>query len=580
MSAIFHIKLEQISKFQYNKTIIPAVSGQINQGDKIGLIGRNGVGKTTLARIIGGLEQPDEGAVTCNWANPIIVYLPPQPQFAPGKTVYQELYEAVQTMRMDNEPCDAITRKMLYEAGIALSMWEQEAQTLSGGEKTKLMLCKILTQPFDVLLLDEPTNHLDLQSVVWLENKLQQLKQTVLLISHNRALLNQVTNRTWVLSAKGLRQYRGNYSAYRQQRAVELAEAQTQYEKQQVRIGQLEEAIRKQKRWVEQVQTAHSQLTREKTGRKTANLKKKIEELEQLRSHPLAKPQTEKLPAFGLLNKQAAADKKLASVILRVQQVRKQFGEKTVLEQVSFCMERGDKIALLGRNGAGKSTLLKLISGQQSADAGQIHLDQALRIGCFSQEFEQLQAEHTVLDTVLQEDISVGEARTLLGCLLFQKDDVFKKTANLSMGEKSRVAFARLIARKANLLLLDEPTNYLDIAATEQMERVLQAYSGSILLVTHDCYLAEQVANKLLVLEAGQVMPYQGSCADYAKALSLTTDSAQQQYDAVTLHNRRLELEYRLACLGGKLAELPAGAEKQAMVEAYLQSAAERERLR
>ena len=136
------------------------------------------------------------------------------------------------------------------------------------------------------------------------------------------------------------------------------------------------------------------------------------------------------------------------------------------------------------------------------------------------------------------------------------------------MGEKSRVAFARLIARKANLLLLDEPTNYLDIAATEQMERVLQAYSGSILLVTHDCYLAEQV------------MPYQGSCADYAKALSLPADSAQQQYDAVTLHNRRLELEYRLAYLGGKLAELPAGAEKQAMVEAYLQSAAERERLR
>ncbi|HWQ73591.1 MAG TPA: ABC-F family ATP-binding cassette domain-containing protein [Desulfitobacteriaceae bacterium] len=569
MSLIF----EGIYKSYHDKMVLSNICGSIGNGEKIGFIGSNGIGKTTLARILAGMEIPDKGTTQYAPPNALIIYLQQYPDFLPGASVYDELYQAVSKNSGVNESIDTIVKKSLNQMEISESLWGKQAIYLSGGEKTKLMLCKVLTKDFDLLILDEPTNHLDMESAASLEKVIQRIKQSVLIISHNRYLLNHVADRIWELTPVGLNSYKGNYSAYKIQKENEDKHTAKEYEKQQLRIKQLNQAIRNRRNWLASVQKNSDYKNAAKT--QASAIKAKEKELARLLSNRIEKPRQVKLPAFDFINKFQVQSNKLSPVIVRANQITKAYGENVVLKDLSFTIGRSDKIALLGANGAGKTTLLRIICGIDQQYQGELSLDPTLKIGYLSQEFEEFNADGTILDNVRTANKSTEDIRTFLACLLFKKNDVFKKIKQLSMGEKSRVAFARLILSGANFLVLDEPTNYLDIYAKEKIEEVLERYSDGILFASHDAYFVQRIAGKIMLLEYGLLKLYNG---DYDYFLGKRKNEYRENtvgIDVINIRNRILQLECDLAFIGGKLNERLSDDEKRNLNEDYLKRAHE-----
>ncbi len=569
MSLIF----EGIYKSYHDKMVLKSISGAISKGEKIGFIGSNGIGKTTLARILAGMEIPDKGTIEYTPPKVLIIYQQQYPDFLPGASVYDELYQAVSKNSGANESIDTIVKKSLNQMEISESLWGKQAIYLSGGEKTKLMLCKVLTKDFDLLILDEPTNHLDMESAASLEKAIKRIKQSVLIISHNRYLLNHVADRIWELTPVGLNSYKGNYSAYKIQKENEDKHTAKEYEKQQLRIKQLNQAIRNRRNWLASVQKNSDYKNAAKT--QASAIKAKEKELARLLSNRIEKPRQVKLPAFDFINKFQVQSNKLSPVIVRANQITKAYGENVVLKDLSFTIGRSDKIALLGANGAGKTTLLRIICGIDQQYQGELSLDPTLKIGYLSQEFEEFNADGTILANVRTANKSTEDIRTFLACLLFKKNDVFKKIKQLSMGEKSRVAFARLILSGANFLVLDEPTNYLDIYAKEKIEEVLERYSDGILFASHDAYFVQRIAGKIMLLEYGLLKLYNG---DYDYFLGKRKNESRENtvgIDVINIRNRILQLECDLAFIGGKLNERLSDDEKRNLNEDYLKRAHE-----
>lgn len=575
MSVLF----EGLYKSYYDKMVLVNISGRISAGEKIGFIGSNGIGKTTLSKIIAGVETPDMGSIEYTPHKALIVYLQQYPNFDPGVSVYEELYKTVSNHPGGYEPIDTIVKKMLQQIEINESLWDQKATTLSGGEKTKLMLCKVLTRDFDLLILDEPTNHLDIDSAASLEKIIKRIKQSVIIISHNRYLLDRVADRIWELTGTGLKTYKGNYSAYKIQKENEVKHIAKEYEKQQLRIKQLNQAIRGRRNWLASAQKNSDYKNAAKT--QASAIKTKEKELARLLSNKIEKPRQFPVPAFDLINKYLVQSNKLSPVIIRANQLSKAYGGNVVLQDLFFAIGRSEKVALMGENGAGKTTLLKILCGVDHGFQGQLSLDPTLKIGYFSQEFEDLNANTTILDNVVTSEKSIEEdIRTLLACLLFRKNDVFKKIKGLSMGEKSRVAFARLILSGANFLVLDEPTNYLDIAAKEKIEEVLEQYAGGILFVSHDIYFVQRIATKIFLLEHGSLKCYEGNYDYYLQKRKDECTQNNVQLDLITIRNRILQLECDLAFIGGKLNDRLSGEEKKSLNEDYIRKAQELKALR
>lgn len=572
------ILFEGLYKSYYDKMVLANISGRISAGEKIGFIGSNGIGKTTLSRILAGVETPDMGSIEYTPHNALIVYLQQYPNFDPGASVYEEIYKTVSKKSDGYEPIDTIVKKSLQQIEIHESLWGQTATTLSSGEKTKLMLCKVLTRDFDLLILDEPTNHLDMYSAASLEKIIKRIKQSVLIISHNRYLLDRVADRIWELTATGLKTYKGNYSAYKIQKENEDKHFTKEYEKQQLRIKQLKQAIRIRRNWLASAQKHSDYKNAAKTQASTIKAKEK--ELARLLSNRIKKPLQVPLPAFDFINKLHVQGNKLSPVIIRANQISQAYGDNVVFQDLSFTISRGEKVALLGDNGAGKTTLLKILSGVDHDFQGQLYLDPTLKVGYFSQEFEELNADKTILDNVVTSDRSIEDIRTLLACLLFRKNDVFKKIKGLSMGEKSRVAFARLILSGANFLVLDEPTNYLDIAAKEKIEGVLEQYAGGILFVSHDIYFVQRVATKILLLELGSLKCYEGNYEYYLQKRKNECTLNNAQLDFITIRDRILQIECDLAFIGGKLNDILSEEEEKSLNEEYIKKAQELKALR
>ncbi|WP_418219645.1 ribosomal protection-like ABC-F family protein [Candidatus Formimonas warabiya] len=558
--------------------VLANISGGISNGEKIGFIGSNGIGKTTLSRILAGVEIPDKGNIEYTPHHALIIYLQQYPDFQPGASVYEELYQAVSKNSGINESVGTIVKKSLNQMEISESLWEKQATSLSGGEKTKLMLCKVLTRDFDLLILDEPTNHLDIDSAMSLEKTIKRIKQSVLIVSHNRYLLDRVADRIWELTATGLKSYKGNYSAYKIQKENEDKHIAKEYEKQQLRIEQLNQAIRNRRDWLASAQKSSDYKNAART--QASALKAKEKELARLLSKKIEKPLQVPLPAFDFINKFHVQSNKLSPVIVRGNQISKTYGDNVVFQDLSFSISRGDKVALLGDNGAGKTTLLRIICGVDHQFQGELSLDPALKIGYFSQEFEELHADGTILDNVKAANKSTEDIRTLLACLLFKKDDVFKKINQLSMGEKSRVAFARLILSGANFLVLDEPTNYLDIYAKEKIEEVMEQYADGILFVSHDTYLVQRIATKIMLIEHGSLRCYNGNYDYYLGKRKNEYIKNIGETDLINIRNRILQLECDLAFIGGKLNERLSDDEKRKLNEDYLKVAHELNELR
>ncbi|WP_231702838.1 ribosomal protection-like ABC-F family protein [Desulfocucumis palustris] len=569
---------EGLYKSYHDKMVFANISGIISAGEKIGFIGSNGIGKTTLSRILAGMEPPDKGSIECIPHNALIVYLQQYPNFSPGASVYEELYETVSNNLNGYEPIDTIVKKSLQQIEIHESLWDQKATSLSGGEKTKLMLCKVLTQDFDLLILDEPTNHLDIDSAASLEKIIKRIKQSVLVISHNRYLLDRVADRIWELTATGLNTYKGNYSAYKLQKENELKHIAREYEKQQSRIKQLNQAIRRRRNWLASAQKNSDYKNAAKT--QASAIKAKGKELARLLNNKIEKPRQFPVPAFDLINEFPAQSNKLSPVIIRANQLYKAYGGNVVLQDLFFTIGRNEKVALMGENGAGKTTLLKILCGLDQDFQGQLSFDPTLKIGYFSQGFEELNADKNILDYVMTSNKSIEDIRTLLACLLFRKNDVFKKIKGLSMGEKSRVAFARLILSGANFLVLDEPTNYLDITAKEKIEDVMEQYAGGILFVSHDIYFVQRIATKILLLEHGSLKCYEGNYDYYLRKKKIECTLNNDQLDFIIIRNRILQLECDLAFIGGKLNDRLSEEEKKSLNEEYIRKSQELKALR
>jgi len=523
------LSASRLSKTFGDKEILRDVSFELRSGDHVALVGPNGVGKTTLLKILTGELDPDGGNVERPTAGSI-GYLQQHPEFAASDTVWslatgalgdvaqlvveaERVAEALATT--DAEPqhaqlleqYDRLQAKLLQQdaynwehrverilqgLGFVPEWYTRPARQLSGGQQNRLMLACLLLQQPDLMVLDEPNNHLDIESTEWLETTLADWPGAYLLVSHDRFFLDQTANAVLELIDGKLDRYRGNYSAYVRQKAERLQVERRTYEKNREEIAKLEDFIRKHH---------HGQKSAQAEDRR-----KKLERIE------LVEPPREiPTPQFHFPPATRTGD-----IVLRGQGLSKAY-DKSLFEKLNVQIERGQCWAILGSNGSGKSTLLKCLLGQVPLDAGTVHLGTNLRIGYFDQLLAQLPPDTTAAEAIRvpHRDLDDNARRSILGAFGLSGDVALKPLRMLSGGEKNRTMLAWLSAMEANFLILDEPTNHLDLWSRHALEAALRRFDGTVLLVTHDRYLVNQVADHVLVLSGGKSSQLAGNYDDY-----------------------------------------------------------------
>ena len=533
------LSAQNIQKSFGTNVVLKDASLVLQDGQRLGLVGVNGCGKSTLMKIIAGLEPYDGGTLTMQ-KGLRLGYLAQQGMVTPGKTVLEELeavFEPVVAMearlrqleqdmahtaedpvrlRQLGNQYDQLTRQfeesngygwrstvqgVLAGLGFRKEQQSQLAELLSGGERTRLCLGRLLLQRPDVLLLDEPTNHLDLKSIAWLEDYLLGYKGAVLLVSHDRYFMDHVCDHMAELLLGSIESYDGNYTAYMQQRVQRFEIRMKAYEMQQKEIARQEAIIAR-----------YRSFNREKSIRAAESREKKLEKMERLE-----RPVEENAIRFHFdIRRRTGED------VLMAEELKKGFNGRTLFEHVKLHLRAGDRIALIGDNGVGKSTLFKCLIGEEQFDEGTVRLGTGVDIGYYDQHQAHLHESKSVLDEVWDEfpRLEQSQVRGALGLFLFTGDDVFAPIATLSGGEKGRVALTKLMLRKDNLLLLDEPTNHLDMDSREVLEAALEDYPGTILAISHDRYFINRFATRVMVLEQGGVKEYLGNYDDYFEKIN------------------------------------------------------------
>ena len=516
--------------------VLRDVSFTLQQGDRMGLVGVNGCGKSTLMRIIAGLETPDSGEIAMVRGTRV-GYLAQQDMVTHGASVWDELQkvfepvfemekrlraleaemahaheDAARFSRLSSdydrlsrafEEADGYAWKSLVAGvlnglGFKPAQYEQSVDSLSGGEKTRLCLARLLLQKPDLLLLDEPTNHLDMETLQWLENYLSAYRGSVLVISHDRYFLDHVCTGMVEILMGVSEQYSGNYTRYIAQRQERFETRIRAYELQQKEIERQQAIIAR-----------YRMFNREKSIRAAESREKALERMEKL-----DKPVDERSIRFSF-----EARRRTGEDVLMVREVSKSFGDKHLFSGLTLHVRAGDRVALIGPNGVGKSTLVKLIVGEEAPDTGDIRYGANVDIGYYDQHQSSLHPEKTVLDEVWDRfpRMEQSDVRGALGMFLFTGDDVFQPIKTLSGGEKGRVALTALMLRKDNLLLLDEPTNHLDMDSREVLEDALSDFGGTIITVSHDRYFINRVANRIIEMRPDGVTEYMGNYDDYVE---------------------------------------------------------------
>lgn len=522
------LRLEHICKIYPTGEVLKDVNWELKPGDRIGLVGVNGAGKSTQLRIIAGEIEPTSGEVI-RPASLHVAHLTQEFEVNPDRTVRDEFWQVfgeatsvhnklqeIQHEMQDADPdrldaliheLDRLQRhfealdgyglesrieKILPDLGFHIGDGDRLVNEFSGGWQMRMSLGKILLQSPDILLLDEPTNHLDLETIEWLEKYLKALSTAMVIVSHDREFLDRLCTQI-VETERGVSNtYLGNYSSYLLQKA-ELQDAQ------QAAFDRQQKDLEKQQAFVDRFRASATRSTQAKSREKQLD---KIERIE--------------APTAGVMKPVFQFPDAIRSgrEVVMIKNLVHNYGEKILFIGTDLLVERGDRIAFLGPNGAGKSTLLRLIMGLETPAEGTVELGGHQVIASY---FEQNQAEaldltKNVVDTLHDEapDRKNSEIRTLLGCFGFTGDTVFKNVAALSGGEKARLALAKMLLHPANLLLLDEPTNHLDIPAKEMLEQALKSYDGTVLIVSHDRYFISQVANKIVEIREGELISYLG----------------------------------------------------------------------
>ncbi|EAK9419379.1 ABC-F family ATP-binding cassette domain-containing protein [Listeria monocytogenes] len=535
------LQVQQISKFFGAEVILDNIKLEVKTGDRIALVGRNGAGKSTLLKIIAGKMSYDGGTIS-KPKSVEIGYLAQNTGLESSKTIWDEMlsvFDSLRKMEADlrkmelrlgepelyNDPekyqalmtdYDTLQHTFkesggyTYEAEIRSVLnglrfypedYEVEIASLSGGQKTRLALAKLLLAKQDILVLDEPTNHLDIETLAWLETYLQNYHGSLLIVSHDRYFLDKVVNQVYEISRTKIDYYKGNYSSFVNQKQAKLEQMWKEFDKQQKQIAKLEDFVARN-------------IVRASTTKRAQSRRKQLEKMD-----VLGRPQgDEKAAHFGFqFEKQTGKD------VLMVDQLSIGYAkDKRIASNLTFEMKRQDSLALVGPNGIGKSTLLKTLIRDIPALSGEFHFGAGVKIGYYDQEQAKLTSNKTVLMELWDDYPELNEVnvRTTLGNFLFSDDDVLKNVQSLSGGEKARLALAKLTLLEANVLILDEPTNHLDIESKEVLEAALIDFEGTILFVSHDRYFINRIASKIVELAPEKATVFLGDYDYYQEKLA------------------------------------------------------------
>lgn len=528
------LQLENISLTFGENTLLDGVSVLINPGERVGLVGPNGAGKSTLLKIIAGELEHDAGSINMS-KSATVGYLPqdgvnPDPDctlheemenafgdiqklekkvqqtreelsdLEEGSEAYQQTMDRLGALQSRLDRSGAYTlqsdiEKVLMGLGFETEDFDRKTSEFSGGWLMRIALAKLLLQRPTYLLLDEPTNHLDIESLRWIEQFLKSYEGAIIIVSHDKAFLNKITTRTLALDRGNLLDYSGNYDYYEEKHAEYLEHRRKAYENQQREIKEIQDFIDKFRY----------------NASKAAQVQSRIKQLEKMDKIELDEHEEE-------ISFHFPPPERSGAVVMRLEQIRKQYDDNVVFENLSYSVNRQDKIAVVGPNGAGKSTMIRILAGLEDFDSGNRESGHNVTTSYFAQhQADELDLSKTVFEIMRDAAPRTDETqlRTILGCFLFQGDDVFKKVSVLSGGEKSRLALARMLVQPANFLIFDEPTNHLDMQSKDILQQALDQYEGTYMIVSHDRDFLDPIVDKVLEVRPNETNTFLGNVSYY-----------------------------------------------------------------
>lgn len=546
-------------------TILENITFTLEDGDRLGVVGVNGSGKSTLLKILSGEREPDEGDVFIG-KNKSLGILHQDDAFniinTAGDTVIEQMYAAfpellnaekriseIEREMQSETDTDKLTRltaeldlknssyisggglyfrskcrSMLTSLGFGEEFHSLPMSAMSGGQRTRIALARLLAREPDIMLLDEPTNHLDENTLEWLEDHLSSYKKTVIVVSHDRYFLDRVTNKTLDVENKTAHLYRCSYSKFTEEKKKAREVAEKKYELQQKEIARLEAYIENQRRW-----------NRERNIIAAESREKAIARMEKV-ERPADEPKKVK---FSI-----SSSGESGNDVLELRSVGIKFPGRVLFENLSFLLKKGERLFISGANGCGKSTLIRTLMGERSPSSGTIEFGYNVKIGYYAQENQNLDPQNTVLDELWNAypGLTQTEIRNTLAIFMFRGDDIEKKVSVLSGGERARLTLAKLILSKMNLLILDEPTNHLDIASREALENALEAFEGTLIAVSHDRYFTRRLATRFVTLSEEKCTLYTGGYDSYRESLktggTLTDETAKAEDESAPVSSK------------------------------------------